>query len=130
MMWPIGSSKGLTLVEILVSVAILAGGTVLVLQALARGAQALSIARNRSVVYAFSAAKMADLELAAHEGGASQREGSFTQGRERFRWRVEHAPVEASPLLERLSLTVAWRQGARDYAVDTSTLVPRPTAQP
>jgi prepilin-type N-terminal cleavage/methylation domain-containing protein len=59
---PPAGAPGLTLVEVLISIAILALGAGLVMQALARGAHTLVVARNRSTAYAFSAAKMTDLE--------------------------------------------------------------------
>ena len=103
------SEFGLTLVEILVSVAILAAGTVLVLQALGRGAYLLTVARQRSNAYAFSAAKMADLELSLRQGGEPQTKGRFGQGRDQFVWQADVSPARESPNLALVMLTVSWR---------------------
>ena len=123
-----GSKQGLTLVEILVSVAILAAGTVLVLQALGRGAYLLTVARQRSTAYALSAAKMADLELSLRQGGEPQTKGRFGQGRDQFVWQADVSPARESPNLALVMLTVSWRQGGRDDALQTSTLVAIPGA--
>jgi hypothetical protein len=112
----------LTLVEILISVAILAVGAVLIMQALARGAYALSAAHVRSQVYAFSAAKMADLELSLQQGVAPNTEGQFGVGREQIRWRVKTTLVDDEPELQLVTLIVSWRQGRHDYESSVATV--------
>ena len=120
----IGSRKrrGLTLVEILVAVAILATGGVLILQALARGAYTLKVAENRRHAYIFSQAKMADLDMSLKQGLEPTTRGQFRMGREQFRWDVYTSPTE-EPELQLVTLRVAWRQGQHDYASQFSTLV-------
>ena len=119
----IGSrSRGLTLVEILVAVAILATGGVLILQALARGAYALNVAENRRWAYVFSQAKMADLDMSLKQGLEPKTHGEFRMGREQFRWDVDTFATD-EPELQLVTLTVAWRQGRHDYASQFSTLV-------
>ena len=51
--------QGLTLIEVLLSLAILGIGEVVILQALARGAHAMAAAERRSAAYAFAAAQLA-----------------------------------------------------------------------
>jgi type II secretion system protein I len=116
------SLRGLTLVEILVSIAILAGATVFVLQALVRGAHALSLARNRMRAYTFASAKMADLELQFRQGLSPDPAGRFRVGRDQFLWRVSAEPSASDPRLERVTLTVSWQQGAHAYATHLGTL--------
>ena len=105
---------GLTLVEILVSIAILATAMAFILQAFARGAYLLAVTKNRMGVYAFASAKLADLELSLLQGGDVRPEGEFRLGREACHWRVESVPSD-DPELELVTLTVGWRQSRRDY---------------
>ena len=114
--------------EILVSIVILAVGSVLILQGLVRGAYALTAAGNRSTVYAFTASKMADLELAQRQGAALDPGGHFGTGRRQFTWRVNAAPVNDDPELELVTLTVGWRQDRHPYESSVSMVrrVPPP----
>ena len=113
---------GFSLIEILVSVAILAGALALILQGLVRGAYALSVAKHRLQAYAFSTAKMAEVELLARTGEAPTTEGSFRAGRDNFAWQLQAAPISDSDRLELVTLIVNWRQGQRPYDVRTSLL--------
>ena len=113
--------RGLTFVEILISVAILAGAVVLIMQALARGAYLMRLAENRLLAYTFATAKMADLETSLRQGEVPKLFGEFRNGLERFDWRV-HADPEEDPRLERLTLTVEWRQGRDAYQSSVSLL--------
>lgn len=115
------NQRGLTLVEILISVAILSAGTVVVMQALAQGAYVLKVATNRMWAYTFSKSKMADLEMSLKQGLELKTRGTFRMGHEQFRWEIDTSPME-EPALELVTLTVAWRQGAHDYASRFSTV--------
>ena len=117
--------------EVLLSVAILAIGAVLIMQALARGAYALAVAKYRSTAYAFSEAKLADLELSASQGLIPKASGHFGAGQERFEWTVSATPLEEALPIQRVTLTVGWRQGRHPYESDFS-LVQRvpPESQP
>ena len=117
-----GPTRGLTLIEILISVIILASASVLMMQALAKGAYTLTVAKNRISAYAFAASKMADLELALEQGAELDPRGQFRIGRDAFQWRVEQAPFDEGPNLERVTLTVEWHQGRHDYASQVNTL--------
>jgi hypothetical protein len=96
---------------VLISIAILAIGQVLIMQALARGAHALAIAERRSTADAFAAAKLADIDLRAHQGQEIDADGRFGSGRNAFGWRVERALQPDHPTLELVTLTVDWPQG-------------------
>ena len=117
---PRAPRQGLTLVEVLISVAILAVGAVLIMQALARGAYGLTVASNRSTAYAFAAAKLVDLELSAQQGTVPKTRGRFRTDRGRFEWTVHTAPLD-EPQLELIMLTVSWRQGRHAYESSYST---------
>jgi hypothetical protein len=104
------------LVEILVSLAILAGAIAVILQACARGAYLLRVVQHRVTAYTFASAKMADLELTYRQGVIPKPSGEFWAGQDAFQWTVDSAPLAEHPELELVTLTVGWRQGAKDYA--------------
>ena len=117
---PRANTRAFTLIEILVSVAILASAIVLIMQAFARGAYALSLSRNRLRAYTFAAAKMADLELGVRQGIPPKPDGQFRIGQDRFHWQVSAAPIPDEPALALVTLTVGWTQGRREYTSQTS----------
>ena len=114
--------QGLTLIEVLFSLAILAVGEVLIMQALARGAHALAIAERRSTAYAFAAAKLADLEMSFQQRAEPNMSGRFGAGQGAFEWRVDSVPQDDQPKLALVTLTVDWRQGKHEYASRFSTV--------
>lgn len=119
---PPASHCGLTLVEILVSVAILAGAIVLIMQALLRGSHALAVADRRFTAYAFCASRLADLEFTAKDGVPVNARGRFRMGREPFEWQAESTPVPDDPALDVVTLRVAWRDGRHDSMEQVSLL--------
>lgn len=126
-----GDRSGLTLIEILISVAILASASVLIMQALLRGAYMLESAKRRTTAYAFAAAKLADVELALLSGEELKTGGQFWAGREAFRWAVAMEPAPDEPDdLQLVTLTVNWRQGRHPYRETYSTIVPIPKEEP
>ena len=102
---------GLTLVEILISVALLASAAVLVMQALAKGAYVSALAHDRLDAYTFASAKLADLDVAMAQGLVPDPAGQFRVGRQLYRWHLDTAPVAEHPWLEQMTLTVDWQQG-------------------
>jgi hypothetical protein len=112
-----------------VSVAILAGGAALIMQALLRAAVASQAAKHRTSAYAFAVAKMADLELSFRQGHDPDRSGAFRIGQQPFTWQVDQQllagaeALEGEPALHEITLSVAWRQGRAGYATDVSTIV-------
>jgi len=122
--------SGFTLLEILVSIAILASAVVVIMQALARGAYALSLGSNQMRAYTFASSKMADLEVALSQGAAIDKEGSARSSRDQFRWRVAMSPVEDEPQLQLVTLTVEWNQGPRVYESSYSLMRRLPVVAP
>jgi prepilin-type N-terminal cleavage/methylation domain-containing protein len=119
---------GFTLVELLISIAILAMGSVLLTQALARGAHALVLAHHRATAHSFAAAKMADLELGLRYGAEIKPSGQFGAGRNRFTWQVERTAADL-PDLELVTLTVGWKQGRHDHYARFSAVHKIPDAE-
>ena len=109
-----GSKFGLTLIEILVSVAILAAGAVLIMQALLRGAYALTFAEQRFHAYTFSVGKLADVETALRTGQSLTPHGRFRMGNDQFTWQLEASPLPEDPQLELVTLTVGWGAGRQE----------------
>lgn len=120
----------MTLVEVLISVAILAIGAVLIMQALARGAFAQALAQHRATAYAFAAAKLADLEMIAAAGAIPASSGRFWAGQDAFEWQVGAAPLDDAPELQLLTLTVSWRQGRHRYESSYSVVQRAPEPPP
>ena len=124
-------SRGLTLVEILLSVAILSCGVVLVMQALVRGAYALARAEHQLQAYTFARAKMADIDMAVKQGIEPKIKGEFRMGSMPYQWRLETSVLEDEPTLQLMTLWVGWRQGGYDYASTVSAVTRLPaSAQP
>ena len=118
----------MTLIEILISVIILSTSLVFILQACARGAYVLTQSYYRLKAYAFASAKMADLELAFHQGVIPKADGEFRVGRELFRWQVATRPFSEDPQFELVTLSVGWHQGLNAYEsrVETLRRIPLP----
>lgn len=111
-----GAPRGLTLVEVLISVALLAGGAVLVIQAFAHTWEAAGMEDERSTAYLFALSKLSDLEL-AHQQGHDLRDrlsGNFRSGKETFKWETSIEPAFPPPAAskevppDRLTLLVQW----------------------
>ena len=115
---PIGSRHGFTLIEVLVSLAILGLGAVTVLQALARIAHAQALTAYQANAYLFAVSKMGDVEVAFREGKDihDQDTGSFHVGPRNFQWELVATPVVEAPGVRAVSLTVRWRAGQQAYA--------------
>jgi len=113
---------GLTLVEILVSVAILAAAVVLIMQALLRGAYALTLAEQRFHAYAFSVGKLADVETALDTGQSLTPHGRFRMGKDQFTWQLEAVPLPEGPQLELVTLSVGWGTGRQERSTHVGLL--------
>lgn len=116
------SARGFTLIEVLLSIAILSVGTVFVMQALLRGAYALAVADARTTVYAFASAKLSDLETGSAQGLAPKTSGKFTADGYPISWRLETSPLADEPELELATLTVSWMQGGQWHDTHFNTV--------
>ncbi len=123
--------RGLTLVELLVSIVILSFGTVLIAQALVRIAQAQAIGERYDQAYLFLASKMAELELSVRtEGSLTDGEhGSFRVEAQAYQWRVSAQPfAEDVPEMQVVAMTVSWDYAGHAYQrqADTVFFMPPP----
>ena len=107
---------GMTLVEVLISVALLAGGAVLIIQAFAHAWEAAGVEDDRLKAYLFAVSKLSDLELAHHENHdlRDKISGSFRSGKDTFKWETHIEPAFEPPAdskeipPDRLSFSVQW----------------------
>ena len=119
---------GLTLVEVLVSVVIIAIGTVVVMQALARVAQAQVVADDRVQASLVASAKMVEAELATVDGTPlSEHDGGHLRVNEQpFDWTLSAAASAEDPQVQAITLAVSWSRGQKTYRQEVSTLVRLP----
>ena len=115
-----GAERGFTLLEVVVAMALLAAGIV-GLYSLYSGALRLSAGTrdaSASVIYARQRMEEALLVPEPVEG---VEQGAFG---DRYRWKVQTSivpPAEETPFDEiRLHVTVTWKDGAEERAVDLS----------
>jgi prepilin-type N-terminal cleavage/methylation domain-containing protein len=118
---------GITLVEVLVSIVILAAGAVGISEALARAADASSIVDGYMAGHLFALSKMAEVEQTARTGEpVEDQSGTFLVGREPYRWQLTAVPIPDAPTLRTVELAVEWRRGPRTFERRLSTLVSVP----
>ena len=118
---PSNPRAGLTLVEVLVSIAILAASLAVILQGLSRAAYLTSVAKHRLQAVSFAQAKLAELELAGAARAELKPDGDFRIGRDLFTWHVASSPNDAG---DQVDLTVSWEQGQHPFNVHVTTLLP------
>jgi prepilin-type N-terminal cleavage/methylation domain-containing protein len=121
-------SSGFTLIEILVTVVILATGIVLVLRAFETSLVALGESRDALRASELIKAKMTELNLQARVEGKidTSPSGSFDDPYRDYRWEIATEAAESAAaengggdVLTKLNVTV-WREGSRTtYSADT-----------
>jgi len=119
------SAFGLTLIEVLVSVVILAAGAVVVMQALAKVAQAQAIAEDRAQAYLMASTKMVEAELAT-AGGQSVPEhdsGHLQLNQQPFDWTISADASADDPQVQAVTVAVGWNRGTDRYTQQLKTLV-------
>lgn len=122
--------RGLTLVEVLVSLVILSVGAVTILQAMVRISHAQALAAYQSTAYLFALSKLGDVEVAFREGKEVEERdtGTFRMGEHAFQWELVARPLVEEPLVSAVSLAVRWRAGARTFQrrFETQLRMPAP----
>ena len=113
---------GLTLVEVLLSVVLLASGGVLLMQGLARGLYAALRAEYRLRAVSVASTKLAEAELALAQSDWPAPRGRVRLGEPPLDWQVQVSPVADDPRLEEVAVTVNWRQGRHPDALRLETL--------
>ena len=127
---PTGSKsdrRGLTLIEVLVSIVILSSATVAVMQAMARIAYAQTFAEQESRAFLLGASKLAELELATMRGELDRPEsGTLFSGAQAYGWDASLASDGTDPYLKTLNLNVHWTYRDREYGQRLATQVRQP----
>lgn len=106
------NQKGLTLIEVLVSILILAGGCVYVLQALAQSAKVQKQVENRIRLEPFTASKLEwlNMRISSEKDPFKVLSGSFfDELRNKFQWDISSNflnPIEAKAPVESLGKSV------------------------
>jgi|GEM_PF-2056562 len=105
------NQKGLTLVEVLVSLLILAGGCVYVLQALAQSARVQKQVEDRVRLYPFSASKLEwlGMRVSPEKDPFKITSGSYASEKRPYQWKIASTfmnPLEAKAPRESLGTSV------------------------
>ncbi len=129
---PLAPVQGLTLVEVLVSVVLIAVGTVVVMQALAKVAQAQAIAEDRAQAYLIASTKMAEAELATMDGTPlSEHDGGHLRvNQQPFDWTLNATTSAEDAQVQAITLAVSWSRGQKTYRQEVSALVRLPQESP
>lgn len=123
---------GFTLIEVMVSVAILAVGLALILQGFAFSLNVLRISQDNLKATLVAENKMAELQLQIKEGRDSFVKGldeEFESGNMEYAWEVKIEPVEweieeisaAHEALNEVSACLSWEEGRRKGNVPVVT---------
>ena len=105
------NQKGLTLIEVLVSLLILAGGCVYVLQALAQSAKVQKQVEDRVRLYPFSASKLEwlSMRVSPEKDPFKLTTGSYMEEEHPYQWKIVSSfldPLEAKAPRESLGTSV------------------------
>jgi general secretion pathway protein I len=103
---------GFTLLEVMISLAILAGVVVTVIGAVNQHLTLAARDREETVAVLLARGKLADPDFAGQEANS----GSFAPTWPDYTWRRELLPTDV-PGLRRLILTVQWQQARRTLAL-------------
>ena len=128
------SSRGLTLIEVLVAVVLLSVGTIMGLQGLATISRALSRMESQSAAYEFAVNKMTELESRALHSTKLEEfekleEGTFQAAQRSFAWVTSWTVPDPDVSLGSIRLTVSWQHGEARYESQFSTLINLPKSE-
>ena len=124
-----GRSRGFTLIEIMISIAILSVGLILVIQGLTQCLSILRISQDNLETSLLAEEKIAELEIAAkQEKGTFFKEtsGETQSGNIEFKWQIRLTPDQEYEDLNEALTTVSWKEGTRKGAsvFDTYLIIP------
>ena len=114
-----GKNRGFTLIEIMISIAILSVGLIFVLQGLTQCLNILGISRDNLEASLLAEEKMTEVEIAAKQDKGTfskDASGEAQSGNIEFKWQIQLTPDgEYEDLNEALD-TVYWTEGRRSGA--------------
>ena len=129
MILAIGRSKGFTLIEIMISVAILSFGMILILQGFTHSLNILRISQNNLQATLLAEEKMAQIQIDAKKsqyGFLADSNGESKIDNIEFRWQTSITPDEEYEDLNELLTTVSWKEGKREGMVPVITYLRTP----
>ena len=118
--------RGLTLIEVLISVVILSMGSVVIMEAFGRMAQAMAIADDETGAYLFAMSKMSEVEVEFREGRAPEEDeesGSFRLGERGYEWALRSSTLSEEPPVKSIALDVEWQRGSEMYTRRFETML-------
>jgi len=130
MILAIGRSKGFTLIEVMVSIAILSFGLILILQGFAYSANVLRISRNNLEATLLTEEKMAETEIMLKQTKDSLFSGFNGESKSNnieFKWKTELTIDEEYEDLNKVLATISWKEGRRKGTVPIFTYLRTPT---
>ncbi len=117
-------NKGFTLIEIMISIAILSLGLIFVLQGLTHCLSILNISRNNLEASLLAEDKMAEAEIAVKQDAdefSKDSGGELKSGNIDFNWQIRFSPDQEYEDLDEVLTTVHWREGRRSGSSIFST---------
>ncbi|MFA6129363.1 MAG: prepilin-type N-terminal cleavage/methylation domain-containing protein [Candidatus Omnitrophota bacterium] len=111
-----GKNKGFTLIEIMISIAILSLGLILILQGLTQCLNILRISQNNLETSLLAEEKMAEMEIAVKQDKemfSKDTSGESQSGNIEFNWHVRLNPDMQYEDLYEVLTTVNWTEGRR-----------------
>lgn len=127
-----GRNRGFTLIEIMISIAILSLGLILNLQGLTHCLSILRISQNNLETSLLAEEKMAEFEIAAKQETGSffkQTSGESQSGNIEFKWQIRLTPDNEYEDLNEVLTTVYWKEGIRSGSSVFSTYLVIPHAK-
>lgn len=119
MMLPTGNKRGFTLVEIMISIAILSIGLILVLQGFSYALNILRISQDNLETSLLAQEKMAELEINSKQSKGmflKDISGDSQSDNIEFRWQIRLTPDTEYEDLYAVMTTVNWKEGRRSGA--------------
>ena len=106
---------GLTLIEIMISIAILSLGLISVMQGLAKCVSILRISQDNLASTLLIEDKMAEMEIAVKQDGLkaflNDTSGQEQLGNAEFNWQIRLSPDQEYEILNKVTATVRWKDG-------------------
>jgi prepilin-type N-terminal cleavage/methylation domain-containing protein len=129
MILPIGNKRGFTLIEIMMSVAILSVGLIMVLQGFSYAFNILRISRDNLETSLLAQEKMAEMEIKVKQKKDEffkDANGELQSNNIEFKWQIRLTPDREYEDLYEAITTVSWKEGRRDGASIFSTYLTIP----
>ena len=109
-----GKSKGFTLIEIMISIAILSLGLILILQGITKCINILRVSQSNLATTLLAEEQMAQMEIALKQddtGALKDASGESKSGNIEFIWQIRLIPDEEYEDLNKVLTTVNWKSG-------------------